>query len=71
MAQFNFSANGLDFGNYEGADQREAQEAFAHDAGYRNWAAMVEQAIEVSGSDNVEIREVMENGRLSGQIEAV
>ena len=54
-----------------GADQREAQEAFASDAGYRNWAAMVEQAIEVSGSDNVEIREVMENGRLSGQIEAV
>ena len=57
MTAFNFSANGIDFGNYEGADQDAAQEAFAVDAGYKSWAAMVEQA-EENGGNNVEVREV-------------
>lgn len=36
---FNFSANGLDFGNYSGETQEQAQEAFASDAGYKSWSA--------------------------------
>lgn len=56
---FNFSANGIDFGNYSGADQDEAQENFARDAGYKSWAAMVEQAEECSSGGNaVEVEEV-------------
>lgn len=70
MTAYNFSANGLDYGNYEGETQAQAQEAFATDAGYASWAAMVEQAIEVSGANNVEIREVLNDGRLSGELEA-
>ncbi len=70
MATFNFSANAVDFGNFEGADQAAAQEAFASDANYTSWAAMVEQAEEFGGN-TVEIREVMENGRLSSMLEAV
>lgn len=70
MATFNFSANAIDFGNFEGANQAQAQEKFATDAGYRGWADMCERAEEFGGN-TVEIREVMENGRLSGEIEAV
>ena len=54
---FNFSANSIDFGNYSGATQDEAQEAFASDAGYTSWAAMVEQAEEFGGN-TVEVREI-------------
>lgn len=50
MNTYNFSANGLDFGNYEAASQEEAQELYAQDAGYRSWAAMVEQAEEFGGN---------------------
>ena len=46
MKTFNFSANGIDFGNYEAASQEEAQEIFAKDANYPSWAAMVQQAEE-------------------------
>ena len=56
---FNFSANGIDFGNYQGATQEEAQEAFASDAGYTSWAAMVEQAEEFGGN-TVEVSETSE-----------
>ena len=70
MTTFNFSANGIDFGYYEGATQALAQESFATDAGYQSWAAMVEQAEEVGGGNSVEVREVLENGRLS-LVEAV
>ena len=70
MTTFNFSANAVDFGNYSGETQAAAQDAFADDAGYRNWAAMVEQAAEFCGN-SVEIREVLENGQLSGVVEAV
>jgi len=66
---FNFSANALDFGNWTADTQAAAQEAFASDSGYTSWAAMVEQAEEFGGN-NVEIREVLENGRLA-EVEAV
>lgn len=56
---FNFSTNGIDFGNYQGATREEAQEAFASDAGYISWAAMVEQAEEFGGN-TVEGRETAE-----------
>lgn len=56
---FNFGANGIDFGNYQGATQDEAQEAFASDAGYTSWAAMVEQAEEFGGNA-VEVSETAE-----------
>lgn len=55
MNTYNFSANGLDFGNYEAASQADAQEIFAQDAGYKSWAAMVEQAEEFGGN-NVEVK---------------
>jgi hypothetical protein len=57
MNTYNFSANGLDFGNYEAASQEEAQEIFAQDASYRSWAAMVEQAEEFGGN-NVEVKAI-------------
>lgn len=60
---YEFSANGMVFGNYTGDTLDEAKEAFATDAGYATWAAMVEQAEEFGGN-NVEIRERCENGRL-------
>lgn len=58
--KFKFSANGLDFGIYAGASIEEAQEAFAQDAGYKSWAAMVEQAEEFGGGNSVESEEVAE-----------
>lgn len=56
---FNFSANSIDFGNYQGSTNEEAQESFSQDAGYKSWDAMVEQANEFGGN-TVEIREVSE-----------
>lgn len=56
-SNFNFSANGIDFGNYSGATQAEAQESFASDAGYQSWEAMVDQADEFGGN-SVEVVEV-------------
>jgi len=50
MKTFNFSANGLDFGNWQGETLEAAQETFAGDAGYLSWAAMVEQAEESGGN---------------------
>jgi hypothetical protein len=57
MNTFNFSANCIDFGNYEAASQEEAQEIFAQDAGYQSWAAMVEQAEEFGGN-TVEVKAI-------------
>lgn len=57
MKKFNFSANGLDFGNYEAVDIESAQEIFAIDAGYKSWSAMCEQAEEFGGN-NVEVEEI-------------
>ena len=50
MKTFNFSANGLDFGDWQGETLEAAQETFARDAGYLSWAAMVEQAEEFGGN---------------------
>lgn len=50
MKTFNFSANGLDFGNYQATNIKNAQNIFAINAGYKNWAAMVKEAQEFSGS---------------------
>jgi hypothetical protein len=59
MKTFNFSANGLDFGDWEGETLEAAQEAFASDAGYLSWAAMVDQAEEFGGNtvESVELEE--------------
>lgn len=57
MKTFNFSANGLDFGEWEAPTKEQAQESFASDSGYRSWAAMVEQAEEFGGN-NVEVCEI-------------
>lgn len=70
MATFNFSANTVDFGNWTADTQAEAQDKFATDSGYKSWADMVERADEFGGN-SVEIRELMENGRLSGEVDAV
>ena len=60
MKTFNFSANWLDFGEWKAPTQDQAQELFASDAGYKSWAAMVEQAEEFGGN-NVEVYEVRLN----------
>jgi hypothetical protein len=62
MTMYNFSANGVDFGNYAGSTLAAAKEAFATDAGYKSWSAMVEQAMDVSGSNDVEVREIHNDG---------
>lgn len=67
---FNFSANAIDFGNWTAETQAQAQDQYAQDAGYKGWADMCDRAEEFGGN-TVEIREVMENGRLSGEIPAV
>lgn len=67
---FNFSANAIDFGNWTAETQAQAQDKYAQDAGYKSWADMCERADEFGGN-TIEIREVMENGRLSGEIPAV
>lgn len=65
---FNFSANGVDFGNFSGDTIEQAMEVFASDAGYASWGAMTAQAIENTGAGNIEIREVLENGRLGPDV---
>ena len=62
MKLYRFEANGLLFGDYSGATQADAQEAFAQDAGYESWTAMVAQAEEMSESGNtVEVFELTDN----------
>ena len=58
MTTFNFSANGIDFGNYSGESQEAAQKVFAQDAGYESWVEMVEQAENFFGGNNVEVKEL-------------
>lgn len=67
MTAYNFSANGIDFGNYSGSTLRQATEAFAAEAGYTGWDAMVEQAKEYGGN-SVEIRELLLNGQLGPNV---
>ena len=61
MKTYNFSANGLDFGNYKAASLTAAKTKFAHDAGYRSWAYMVSEA-EENGGNNIEINELTGGG---------
>lgn len=68
MTTFNFSANAIDFGNWEGETVNEAVDRFASDAGYMSWDAMVKQAEEFGGN-SIEIREVLENGQLGPLID--
>lgn len=69
MQTFNFSANAIDFGAWSAASQKQAQDAFASDAGYKDWNDMCNRADEFGGN-SVEIREVLENGRLGSSIAA-
>jgi len=62
MKTYEFSANGMVFGDYSGETLDAAKEAFAKDANYTSWSAMAEQA-EEHGGNNIEIRERCENGR--------
>lgn len=70
MKTFNFEANGMDFGNYSGETLKDACEAFAGYAGYTSWTAMVKQAVETAGANNVEVREVLNNGQI-GPVEEI
>jgi len=64
---YNFSANGMDFGNYTAATLAAARTAFARDANYAGWGVMVKQAAEFGGN-SVEVREVLENGQLGPKL---
>lgn len=57
MSTYNFSANAIDFGNWEGDTQEQAQDAFAKDSGYKDWNDMVERADEFGGN-TVEVRRI-------------
>ena len=57
MKTFNFEANGRDFGEWIADTQGHAQDAFAADAGYKNWTDMCERADEFGGN-TVEVREL-------------
>ena len=57
MKTFNFEANGRDFGEWTAKTQAHAQDAFASDAGYKNWDDMCERADEFGGN-TVEVREI-------------
>ena len=57
MKTFNFEANGQDFGEWIANTQEQAQDAFASDSGYKNWADMCERADEFGGN-TVEVREL-------------
>ena len=62
MNIYRFEANGILLGDHTGTTQKEAQDAFAIDAGYASWAAMVEQAKDVSPTGNtVEVFELNDN----------
>ena len=50
MKTYHFHANGIDLGSFAARSLAAAQEAFASDAGYRNWHSMVQQAEEYGGN---------------------
>ena len=57
MKTFTFEANGQEFGEWHAQTQEQAQDAFAADAGYKNWTDMCERADEFGGN-TVEVREL-------------
>ena len=50
MKTFNFSANDVDFGEWIASTQDQAQDAFAQDAGYKDWLNMCDRAQEFGGN---------------------
>jgi hypothetical protein len=42
MSSYTISANGYDFGTYEGATAEDARNAYAKDAGYKDYADLCE-----------------------------
>lgn len=56
MTIWNFTVNGLDRGNFEGASIEEASERFARAAGYSSWLDMMAQANEFRGA-SVRVKE--------------
>lgn len=57
MKTFSFEAQGLEFGEWTAQTQELAQDAFAADSGYKDWADMCERADEFGGN-TVEVREL-------------
>ena len=57
MKTFNFSANWVDFGEWEAKTLDQAKDDFASDSGYKNWDDMVYRSNEFGGN-TVEIKEV-------------
>lgn len=57
MKTFTFEANGLEYGEWIAQTQEHAQDAFASDSGYKDWADMCERADEYSGN-TVEVKEL-------------
>lgn len=56
MKTFNFEANGLDFGEWIAETKEQAQDNFAQDAGYKNWAYMCE-CVEEFGGNTITVTE--------------
>lgn len=50
MKTFTFEANGHEFGEWHAQTQEQAQDVFASEAGYKNWADMCERANEFGGN---------------------
>lgn len=50
MKTFNFWTNAVDFGEWIAATQEQAQDAFAMDAGYKDWADMCLRTKEFGGN---------------------
>lgn len=50
MTFYTFSANGVNFGDWESDTLDEAKETFAEDAGYKSWAHLVEET-----GDDIEV----------------
>ena len=59
MKTFNFYANWVDFGEYQGETLDQAKDNFASDAGYKNWDDMTNRADEYGGNF-MEIMEIEE-----------
>jgi hypothetical protein len=59
MKTFNFFANCIDFGNWKAESLEQAQNDFASDAGYKNWADMIERSEEFGGN-TVEFKEIIQ-----------
>lgn len=57
MKTFNFWTNFVDFGLWVAESEDEAKDNFASDAGYKNWADMIDRTKEF-GENTIQIEEV-------------